>query len=170
MAPGASEREVALSRAKDPAKRKEILTALQRINNAGILVAAQWAPSTMQTLVTDLKDAWDRPGTASFGHLSVSLGDTCGATCHLDPGDVDLALWVVLGGPVEIFFPEAGMYVQLFDGDVMSFEASKVWHCCMGVQNDMLPSHPPYIVSSLYSNRNRTAETKKRKHEQINSE
>ena len=95
-------------------------------------------------------------------HLTGAVGHNSGATVHLDKLDTSHAMWVMLGD-CEAFFPEAGVIVDLHDGDVITFNATNQHHCLMGVPMAALESAwmPDYIVISLYTNGKQISELKR---------
>ena len=48
---------------------------------------------------------------------------------HVDEGDSARATWGILG-EVEVCFPEFEVVLQLQAGDVLTFDAAKVFHAC----------------------------------------
>ena len=54
---------------------------------------------------------------------------------------------VVCRAPV--CFPEFGIILDLADGDVCTFDTSKLWHCCMQVPMELSDG----IILSLYYKR-----------------
>ena len=164
-APCASERttSAAVCKAGCEDDYKAVLADVQTVANRGILVAAQWAPDAMASQVAELQGLWKGGGTASWGHQSASLGYKAGAAVHLDRNDARVALWICLGGQMQMFLPEAGVILDLYDGDVLTFDSATMWHCLMGVPDHALGSVSDNICVSMYVNRNQIAELKRLK-------
>lgn len=158
-APCASDRVIASAACKagQEKKAKAILVDVQCVCNSALLSAAQWDGGIVRQMVEEIEEVWGRSGTASFAHLSVSLGYKAGATVHVDKGDVHTAVWAALGD-YEMYLPEIGCTLKIRDGDVLTFPSHTVWHCLMGVPTEHLDDEPDNICCSLYSNKRQLKE------------
>jgi hypothetical protein len=163
-APSATERKIAPCSVK-PMKEgqyQRCLHAIQRVANKGLLVAARWMHDEVVECTRVVQACHEHGGTPSFAHLAAAVGVKCGAAVHVDKRDTKTALWMCLGD-INMFWPEAGCILRLRDGDVLSFDAARMYHCMMGAPDEELDDLAPYACISLYTNGSQLREFERQK-------
>ena len=154
-APGSTDRLIAEASCQEGQEEntRHLTKLVRTLCNGTLLLCAQWAPTHVLAMVQALRDVWGKGGTASFAHGSVAVAFKPGATVHRDAHDGAMAIFLVLGGPCDIYFPEAGIIVELNDGDILTFDSTKMWHCCCGAPANVVGSVPDCVCVSMYVNK-----------------
>ena len=119
---------------------------LQPACGAATRGAMPWLREELCEKVRFWNSVTQQTGSASVAHQAVTVGFMFGAGAHWDAHDASTAIWLALG-EVHIGFPERETIVVLRDGDVITFDARKVMHCCIK-RNPLLGK---YAVLSLWN-------------------
>lgn len=137
---------------RDPESRQQyasILHNLQGVANAMVQSTMPWMKPMLKESAEWQKVYLPESGSISEVYPSITLGIQTGMPIHVDEGDSARATWGILG-PVEICFPEFEVVLQLQSGDVLTFDASKVYHACTAIFKSFTSSIATKVRANMH--------------------
>ena len=124
---------------------------VQDVANTGVEVTQHWLGKLVGSQRENMQAYCPDRGTVSYNHQCAIVGVDCSAAVHIDKDDEDIATWIALR-TVRMVVPKYELLIELAPGDIMTFNASTLYHGM--VTNQFHEEEEPISVNvSLYFNR-----------------